>query len=199
MYPFKIRILPLLFALLFYQKADAKVIGEEDSTVISPADTYDRKLFGSGWVDADGDCQNTRQEVLVEESLVPVTFRTEKGCIVISGEWFDPYTGETFTDPSLLDIDHVVPLKEAFLSGADEWSRQKKIEYANDLSNENHLIAVYRGANRSKGAKDPHHWMPPNEAYHEEYIQIWVEIKNFWELDMDEQEEYAIEEILGND
>ncbi|MCY4523961.1 MAG: HNH endonuclease family protein [Halobacteriovoraceae bacterium] len=168
----------------------------EETAAAAPAETYDRRLFGSGWIDADKDCQNTRHEVLAEESLVPAVFKTERGCVVLSGEWFDPYTGDTFTDPSLLDIDHVVPLKEAFLSGADEWPREKKVEYANYMSDKNHLIAVYRGANRSKGAKDPHHWMPPNQEYHEEYLLIWIEIKNFWELEMDELEQATIEEIL---
>ena len=69
---------------------------------------YDRKQFGT-WIDADGDCQNTRHEVLTEESLIPVTFKTSRQCFVKSGQWLDPYTGRVFTNPSLLDVDHVVP------------------------------------------------------------------------------------------
>ena len=75
----------------------------------SPSSTYDRKQFGN-WIDADGDCQNTRHEVLIEESRIPVTFKTSRQCIVISGEWHDPYSGRVFTNSSLLDVDHVVPL-----------------------------------------------------------------------------------------
>ena len=161
----------------------------------SPSSTYDRTQFGR-WIDADGDCQNTRHEVLIEESRIPVTFKTSRQCFVISGEWHDPYTGRVFTNPSLLDVDHVVPLKEAFISGANTWSRQKKIQFANDLKNADHLIAVYRGANRSKGARDPARWLPPNEAYHQEYIRIWREIKKAWVLSMDPEEAIVIKRIV---
>ena len=89
------------------------------STVLnaSPAcPAYDRKLW-KHWIDEDKDCQNTRHEVLIEESLTPVTFKTDKGCRVVSGSWLGAYSGEIFTDASLLDIDHLVPLKEAHESG----------------------------------------------------------------------------------
>lgn len=161
----------------------------------TPSHTYDRKQFGN-WIDADGDCQDTRQEVLIEESLIPVTFQTARQCRVIAGEWHDPYTGRVFTNPSLLDVDHVVPLKEAFVSGAHQWSRQKQIQFANDLDNQDHLIAVYRSANRSKGARDPARWLPPNQAYHREYVTIWLEIKKAWGLSLDPLESSVIQRIL---
>lgn len=171
--------------------------GKKDSTPPqgSPSHTYDRKQFGN-WIDVDGDCQDTRQEVLIEESLISVTFKTSRQCYVASGQWHDPYTGQVFTDPSRLDVDHVVPLKEAFLSGGHEWSRAKKIQYANDLENKNHLIAVYRGVNRSKGARDPARWLPPNQAYHREYVTIWLEIKKAWGLSLDPLEASVIQSIL---
>ena len=171
--------------------------GKKDSTPPqgSPSHTYDRKQFGN-WIDADGDCQDTRQEVLIEESVIPVTFKTTRQCEVGSGMWVDHYTGSVFTNPSLLDVDHVVPLKEALLSGADQWSAQKKIEYANYLKNKDHLIAVYRGANRSKGAQDPARWLPPNQAYHREYVSIWLKIKKEWGLSMDPEEARVIQRIL---
>ena len=157
---------------------------------------YDRSQFGN-WIDADRDCQNTRHEVLIEESLIPVTFKTSRQCFVISGQWLDPYTGRVFTDPSMLDVDHVVPLKEAFDSGAKNWNRQKKRQYANDLRNKDHLIAVYRGANRSKGAKDIAQWLPPNKDYQKVYIRIWVEIKKQWGLVFDPAEIKVIQSLLG--
>ncbi len=85
-------------------------------TAPSPTVPYDRDLYG-GWRDADGDCQDTRQEVLIAESLVPVALDS-RGCRVVSGQWLDPYTGQTFTNPSDLDIDHFIPLAEAHRSGA---------------------------------------------------------------------------------
>ena len=133
---------------------------------------------------------------MIEESRIPVTFKTARQCRVIAGEWHDPYTGRVFTNPSLLDVDHVVPLKEAFLSGAKAWSRQEKILFANDLENKDHLIAVYRSANRSKGARDPARWLPPNQAYHREYVTIWLEIKKAWGLSLDPLEASVIQSIL---
>ena len=129
--------------------------------------------------------------------MIPVTFKTSRQCFVISGQWHDPYTGRVFTDPSMLDVDHVVPLKEAFDSGAKNWSKQKKRQYANFLQNKDHLIAVYRGANRSKGAKDPAEWLPPNKDYHKVYIRIWIEIKKQWGLEFDPKETKVIQSLVG--
>ena len=79
------------------------------------AAAYNRDLYG-GWIDADGDCQNTRHEVLIAESTLPVTLDA-RGCRVVSGRWEDPYTGRVFTDPRHLDIDHFIPVGR----GAPEW------------------------------------------------------------------------------
>ncbi len=160
----------------------------------NPAESeeYNRGDFGD-WIDSDGDCINTRHEVLAQESLVPPLFLN---CKVIAGLWYDPYTGLTFTDPKKLDVDHLVPLKEAFLSGAVLWTRERKRLYANDLENPGHLIAVEARANRQKGAKDPSEWMPPNESFHCAYLLAWVGVKDAWGLSMDEVESWAIEAMM---
>ena len=75
----------------------------------------------------------TLYEVLIAESISPVGFKTSKGCRVVSGSRDDPYSGRTITDATKLDIDHMVPLKEAHQSGAANWSRERKRAYANDL------------------------------------------------------------------
>jgi hypothetical protein len=67
---------------------------------------YNRKAW-KHWIDEDKDCQNARHEVLIEESLSTVVFKTAKGCRVVSGIWNDPYSGKTITDASQLDIDHL--------------------------------------------------------------------------------------------
>ena len=159
------------------------------------AEDYDRKLYRH-WIDEDKDCQNTRNEVLIAESLEPVLL-DEKGCKVLSGQWFCLYTGKFYTDPKQLDIDHYVPLAEAHASGADRWSSADKRIYANDLDNPNTLIAVYRGANRSKGKKDPAQWMPPNKEYHCEYAAVWIATKFYWGLSFDAGERKALLDILG--
>lgn len=158
------------------------------------ASTYDRKEWHPGWRDADGDCQNTRHEVLAEESRVPVTLSPD-GCRVIAGKWLDPYSGEIFTDPGKLDIDHLVPLKEAHISGGSTWSTEKKRRYANDLSSPATLLAVSRSENRKKGARDPARWSPSSHPYRCEYIRLWKEIKARWGLGSDAAEKRSIEKI----
>ena len=89
---------------------------------------------------------------------------------MVSGSWNDPYSGRTITDATKLDIDRMVPLKEAHESGGHAWDVYRKRDYANDLSDPNTLIAVDRGLNRQKGAGDPAEWLPPNKAYQAEYV-----------------------------
>jgi len=152
---------------------------------------YDRESMYGGWRDDDGDCQNTRQEVLAAESLIPVVL-SDDGCNVRTGLWFDPYTGLTFAAPGDLDIDHLVPLKEAHQSGAHAWTNEKRRDYANDLDNPGHLIAVDDGTNQSKGDKDPAGWLPPSLAFRCAYVSAWIAVKRKWELTMDSAEEAAI-------
>jgi hypothetical protein len=154
---------------------------------------YKRSLY-KHWIDADQDCQDTRQEVLISESVIAVTL-DRRGCKVLKGRWYDPYTGRTFTRPKSLDIDHFVPLKEVHLSGGSRWGAARRKAYANDLSDPNTLIAVSAGANRSKGFKDPAKWMPKNTAYHCDYVRIWVAVKARWNLTIDARERRKIQEV----
>ena len=132
--------------------------------------------------DADDDCQDTRQEVLIAESEVPVTFRDKGHCVVRSGRWRCPYTGKVLTDPRQLDVDHLVPLHEAHRSGGDAWDRDRRERYANDLSDPMHLVAVDSGANRAKGDKAPHQWMPAAPEHRCEYVRAWIDVKARWGL-----------------
>ena len=99
-----------------------------------PADIpeYRRSRY-KHWVDEDGDCQDARQEVLILESLVEVTFESERRCRVATGRWFGAFTGVYVEAPGDLDIDHLVPLKNAHDSGGWAWSSARKEEYANYL------------------------------------------------------------------
>ena len=118
-----------------------------------PVTGYNRDDWGS-WRDDDGDCMNTRHEVLLEESLEPVGL-TSDGCKVSEGYWYGAFAGVYTTDPSEFDIDHFVPLGNAHDSGGWEWSEEKKKAYYNDLSDPQHLIAVSASQNRSKGKRGP--------------------------------------------
>ena len=148
------------------------------------------------WTDADRDCQNARNEVLIEESLTAVTFRTDAGCRVAAGQWLAPYTNTVVTDPGKLDVDHMVPLGNAHQSGAWVWPAARKEIYANHLDDAHHLIAVTAGANRSKGARGPDQWKPEDESYWCQYAIDWANIKITWNLTVTEPEYRALAEML---
>ena len=158
---------------------------------------YDRDEFG-GWVDEDNDCQNTRAEILIDTSEESVAFRNIDNCVVGYGYWYDPYTDEIYTDASNLDIDHFVPLKNAYVSGAYLWNDSRKKEYSNYRGYEYHLIPVFKSANREKSAYGPEVWLPENEDFHCGYINIWVEIKTYWGLTVNEKEYEKILEITSS-
>ena len=157
---------------------------------------YDRDDWRH-WTDEDGDCQDARHEVLIEESRAAITYKNDRECQVVTGEWFGVFTGTTVTEAGDLDIDHLVPLKNAHQSGGWAWTPERKEQYANNLEYPGHLIAVTAGANRSKGAKSPDEWRPPNESYWCEYAVAWIAVKQTWELSATPQEAEALEEMLG--
>ena len=147
------------------------------------------------WRDADGDCLDTRDEVLAAESLERVRL-SPGGCSVVAGRWQGDYTGETVTDPGALDVDHLVPLQEAHDSGGWIWDRTRRAAYANDFSDPRTLIAVTAGANRSKGAQGPEDWLPPDPAARCRYIADWTLVKARWDLSMDERERVSTGNLL---
>ena len=149
------------------------------------------------WVDADGDCQDARQEVLIEESLEPLTYETDRECRVEAGRWYGAFTGTYFEDPGDVDVDHMVPLKNAHNSGGWDWNPAMKEEYANNLGDDDHLIAVQDNANQSKGARGPDEWKPRDETYWCHYATDWAEIKERWSLTMTEPEAGAVVEMLN--
>ena len=163
-----------------------------------PADIpdYDRDDWRH-WTDEDGDCQDARQEVLIEESLEPVTYETDRECRVATGQWWAPHLGHHLGNPSHIDVDHHVPLKNAHLSGGWAWSPAEKERYANYLGEENHLIALSSRHNRSKGARGPEEWAPPDNALWCDYASDWAEIKERWNLTMTKVESEIVMDMLG--
>jgi hypothetical protein len=149
------------------------------------------------WIDVDGDCQNTRAEVLIAESLSAVTFTSaSSGCTVAEGRWYGAYTGGEFVLASDVDVDHMVPLKNAHDSGGWAWSAARKRDYANDISDPRHLIAVDDGANQSKGARGPDEWRPPLASYWCQYAANWIGIKVTWSLTVTSAEWRALASML---
>ncbi|MET9479897.1 HNH endonuclease family protein [Streptomyces sp. NPDC006638] len=150
---------------------------------------YQRTSF-KHWVDADRDGCSTRAEVLIDESrTAPVI---EAGCKVISGEWFSYYDGAVVTAPGGLDIDHMVPLAEAWDSGASGWTPARREAYANDLGAERSLVAVTAKTNRSKSDQDPAQWLPPLADARCTYVTDWVSTKLRWQLTADTAERDAL-------
>jgi hypothetical protein len=144
------------------------------------------------WIDQNNDCQNTRHEILIRDSNKPVSFKTSKGCKVISGKWIGPYTGQTFNKASDLDIDHIVPLAHAYKNGGSVWSSDKKMAFANDLDN---LLAVDDSTNQSKGSKGPDKWMPPKEDYWCNYLDKWTMVKTRYALTISQKEKFILKEF----
>lgn len=156
---------------------------------------YDRSLFRH-WIDADRNGCDTRREVLIAESLTPV--RVGASCSITGGTWFSAYDGVTTTDASTFDIDHLVPLKEAWESGAHAWTNDRRQAFANDLALPESLIAVSASSNRSKGDRDPAEWMPPRREYHCTYVTSWITVKKAWNLSVDRAEYQKLEQVLTN-
>lgn len=155
---------------------------------------YDRSLFKL-WVDDDKDCFNTRAEVLQLESTVATT--NNSNCTILTGKWYSPYDNKTFTEASKIDIDHMVPLKEAWDSGAAGWDNGTRQRYANDLGYAGSLIAVSLSSNRSKSDNDIAQWLPSNTTYRCTYVAVWVSVKWRWQLNVDSAEKASITKTLS--
>ena len=156
---------------------------------------YDRDLFPH-WIDADRDGCDARREVLIAEAVEAPAVGDR--CALIGGLWYSAFDGVTTEDPSVFDIDHMVPLSEAWDSGAHEWTSDQRRAFANDLDLPQALIAVSRSSNRSKSDKDPADWLPPLASYRCQYVEDWVLVKVKWQLSVDQREFSAIRNVLAN-
>ncbi len=154
---------------------------------------YNRDRF-TGWLDRDHDGCNTRAEVLMQESRRRV--RRTASCIVTRGRWFSTYDGRMISRPRRIRVDHVVPLAEAWGSGARRWSAGTRHRYANDLRFAGSLRAVSQSSNRSKRDDDPAAWLPPRAAARCAYVRDWVAIKWRWGLSINVAERAAIRKVL---
>lgn len=160
-------------------KTSARYLLSTLGTVSEHTSGYDRSKF-TQWVDADGDGCDTRDEVLISEAVEDPSVRS--GCDLSGGNWRSKYDGATTTDPSTFDIDHLVPLNEAWQSGAWKWNADTRRRFANDLGYKFSLIAVTASSNRSKGDREPQDWMPERPGYACTYVKQWVAVKWRWRL-----------------
>ncbi|WP_075735500.1 HNH endonuclease family protein [Streptomyces acidiscabies] len=153
---------------------------------------YDRDLFPT-WITISGTC-NTRETVLKRDGSNVVT---DSACAATSGSWYSPYDGATWTAASDLDIDHLVPLAEAWDSGASAWTTAQRQAFANDLTRPQ-LIAVTDNVNQSKSDQDPATWMPSVTSYRCTYVRAWVQVKYYYDLSVDSAEKSALTSYLAN-
>lgn len=185
------------------RRVDLSGAGEAKSKLLDlqVADSYEATAYRrddwGDWTDDDHDCQNTRAEVLQDESRITVTFRSEAGCTVDSGEWIGPWSGQRFTEARDLDVDHHVPLANAHRSGAANWPTDKKRAYANDRSIPGALNATMNTLNRQKGARGPDEWRPPDRASWCRCATGSIEVKTAWELTITARELRSLTEMLG--
>ncbi|MFJ3673397.1 HNH endonuclease family protein [Streptomyces sp. NPDC090106] len=156
---------------------------------------YERAKFRH-WIDADRDGCSTRNETLLDEAVTAP--EQGAGCRLSGGEWFSAYDDRYIAGPGGLDIDHLVPLAEAWDSGASVWTAKEREAYANDLDDARALIAVSAASNRSKSDQDPSTWMPPSAGYRCTYATDWITIKTRWGLTVDPAEQSALTGILDD-
>jgi hypothetical protein len=159
------------------------------ATAESHASSYDRDLFPT-WITISGTC-DTREYVLKRDGS-GVT--TDSACKATSGSWTSVYDGATTTDPSTFDIDHLVPLAEAWASGAWAWTTAQRQAFANDVTRPQ-LLAVSASSNRSKGDDDPAEWLP-RASFQCTYARAWVQVKHTYKLTVDSAEKSALQAIL---
>jgi hypothetical protein len=162
------------------------------SKPVATAEVPYRRSDWEHWIDEDGNCRDTRVEVLLRDSRSKVRY-AKKGCKIVSGEWEDFYTGEVYRKASLVDIDHVVSLKEAHDSGGARWSTEDKRRFANDTEN---LVVTGRWINRDKGAKSPRDWLPAQKERACRYLQKWLGIKKKYQLSVDSRDRFAVQNCI---
>jgi hypothetical protein len=160
------------------------------ATAETHASTYDRDLFPT-WITISGTC-DTREYVIKRDGSSVVT---DSSCKATSGSWTSAYDGVKTTDPSTFDIDHLVPLAEAWASGAWAWTTAQRQSFANDVTRPQ-LIAVSASSNRSKGDDDPAEWLPQS-SFQCTYARAWVQVKHYYGLTVDSAEKSALSSILN--
>ncbi|KAH8795568.1 hypothetical protein BGZ57DRAFT_1012248 [Hyaloscypha finlandica] len=154
-------------------------------------DGYSRDLFPH-WITISGTC-DTRETVLKRDGTNVVT---SSACAATSGTWVSPYDGATWTAASDVDIDHLVPLSNAWKSGASAWTTAQRQTFANDLTHPQ-LLAVTDNVNESKGDSGPEDWKPPLTSYWCTYAKMWVTVKSVYDLTITSAEKTALTTMLN--
>jgi Protein of unknown function (DUF1524) len=150
---------------------------------------YSRDRFPH-WRTAGSNC-DVRDSVLRRDG----TGVQVDGCNVLSGRWLSVYDNKWYDSPSMIDVDHMVPLANAWRSGADRWTDKARGDFANDLVRPQ-LVAVSATTNRAKGDQDPSRWRPGNRDYWCIYAQNWIAVKHYWKLTVTTAEKTTLADML---
>ena len=165
----------------------------------APKTGYDRDdKFGTAWVDMDQNGCDTRNDVLARDLVATTMAGT---CRILTGTLADPYTGTSIdfvrgeTTSSLVQIDHVVALSNAWQTGAQQLSSERRYEFANDPIN---LLAVDGATNSSKGDGDAATWLPPNTSFRCAYVSRQITVKAAYDLWVTQAEHDAMTRVLAD-
>lgn len=167
------------------------MLGEISEKAEGSLDGYSRDKFPH-WINQGNNC-DTREAVLKRDGE---GVETGSDCYPTKGTWKSPYDDGSWTKPSDVDIDHLVPLAEAWRSGASAWSQDQRQKLANDLEIAQ-LLAVTDNVNQSKGDQDPAKWMPPKTSYACDYVRMWIWVKHTYKLNADAPEKEALKKYLA--
>jgi hypothetical protein len=154
-----------------------------------PEAGYDRDKFPH-WDSTGGGC-DTRDDILKRDAI---RSRVTVHCTIRAGTWRDPYGGKIRKSPHALDIDHIVPLANAWRSGARRWTRRERERLANDPGE---LLAVDLHLNRQKGDDGPEEWLPPRVAFRVSYAVRWIRVKARYRLNVTRAEKETLRRLLA--
>ncbi|TLM87669.1 HNH endonuclease family protein [Pseudarthrobacter sp. NamE5] len=167
----------------------------------APKTGYAREEFGPAWADVDRNGCDTRNDILARD-LEAETFKPgTRDCVVATGVLADKYTAATIDfvrgedTSSAVQIDHLVPLSDAWQKGARQLSDDQRKQFANDPLN---LMATDGPTNGAKGDKDAATWLPPNRAFRCEYVARQTAVKVKYQLWVTQTERDAIARTLSS-
>ena len=195
----------LAITLLLPEAASAVTVKKERATAIietlavkgrAAKTGYDRSSF-SHWRDPDRNGCDARNDIL-RRDLTNLVIKTDSnGCKVLGGVLADPYSGKNIDfvfGASLIDIDHVVALSNAWQTGAFQFTSEIRLQFANDPLN---LLAVSASLNRQKGDGDAATWLPPTKSYRCQYVARQIAVKKKYGLWITKPEKVAMSTLLA--
>ena len=170
-------------------------LGQLDVKGRAPKTGYDREQFGGDWASIDG-C-DMRQRIL-QRDLRRLIYEAGSDCEISSGILDDRYTQSKVIfhrgGASEVDIDHVVALSDAWQKGAQQWSYDRRVQFANDPLN---LLASDASANRPKGDSDAASWLPANKAFRCDYVARQIAVKRRYRAWVTAAERDAMARVLA--